>query len=194
MSRKTIITAINTTIVTRTVAVAGMAMAFVALWPAAAFADCTGATYESGGESVGQCADAIPYTAALAVTGVAAALVAALTIANLARSALSASGLATALAAHLPVTMGATANANASASTAGGSGGGVGNSERIPCATDPHNCAMSLLGYTNARADISWSLDPDGIRNGPKNAATISRAMGVYAGIPVGLPGYTWVS
>ncbi len=64
----------------------------------------------SGGESAGQCADAIPYTAALAVTGVAAALVAALAIANLARGALSASGLAAALAAHLPMAMGTTAN------------------------------------------------------------------------------------
>ncbi|MBR7837452.1 hypothetical protein KDL01_29505 [Actinospica durhamensis] len=67
-------------------------------------------------------------------------------------------------------------------------------SERVPCMTDPHNCASSLSQYGNAQDDISWSLNPDGIRNGAKNAGAIARAMGSYSGPPDGLPDFEWIT
>ncbi|WP_407700254.1 nucleic acid/nucleotide deaminase domain-containing protein [Streptomyces beihaiensis] len=64
-------------------------------------------------------------------------------------------------------------------------------SERVPCTTDPHNCSARMGRYGNA--DISWTLNPDGINNGAKNAGAIARAMGSYRGAPPGLPGFEWI-
>lgn len=66
-------------------------------------------------------------------------------------------------------------------------------SERVPCTTSPHNCAATLSQYPNAKSDLSWSLDPDGIRNGAKNAGALSRVMGAYPGPADGLPNFGWV-
>jgi hypothetical protein len=42
--------------------------------------------------------------------------------------------------------------------------------------------------------NISWSLNPDGIRNGRKNAGAIARAMGSFRGAAADLPGFEWIS
>jgi hypothetical protein len=67
-------------------------------------------------------------------------------------------------------------------------------SERAPCTTDPHYCAIGLNRYRNAQGDIYYSLNPDGVRNGASNAAAIGRAMGDYTGPPSDLPGWVWVN
>ncbi|MGW7288760.1 nucleic acid/nucleotide deaminase domain-containing protein [Streptomyces sp. NPDC054847] len=67
-------------------------------------------------------------------------------------------------------------------------------SERVPCVTDPHNCSASLSQYKNLGGNISWSLNPDGIRNGRKNAGAIARAMGSFRGAAADLPGFEWIT
>jgi RHS repeat-associated protein len=62
-------------------------------------------------------------------------------------------------------------------------------SERLPCVSDPHNCAASLTQYPNAQADISWSLSA-----GARSAAAIARSMGEYGGPRAGLPRATWIT
>ena len=104
---------ILTRLMARVAAVVGLAITWLLLTPTAAFAGCTGATYESGGDSAAQCADSIPYTAAAVVGGTVALAVAAITIANLLRNALSTPATLAALAAHLPTT-----SASAQATTA----------------------------------------------------------------------------
>ncbi|WP_369228302.1 nucleic acid/nucleotide deaminase domain-containing protein [Streptomyces sp. R39] len=64
-------------------------------------------------------------------------------------------------------------------------------SERVPCSTDPHNCSARMGRYGNA--DVSWTLNPDGINNGAKNAGAIARGMGSYRGAPPGLPEFEWI-
>ncbi|MFE2064035.1 nucleic acid/nucleotide deaminase domain-containing protein [Streptomyces sp. NPDC059467] len=64
-------------------------------------------------------------------------------------------------------------------------------SERVPCSTDPHNCSARMGRYGNA--DVSWTLNPDGINNGAKNAGAIARVMGSYRGVPPGLPEFEWI-
>jgi hypothetical protein len=67
-------------------------------------------------------------------------------------------------------------------------------SERAPCTTDPHYCAIGLTRYKNAQNDIYFSLNPDTVRNGADNAGKIARAMGDYTGPPANLPGFVWVN
>ncbi|WP_258308210.1 DNRLRE domain-containing protein [Streptomyces sp. NWU339] len=67
-------------------------------------------------------------------------------------------------------------------------------SERVPCGTEPHNCSATLNQYKNLGGNISWSLNPDGIRNGRKNAGAIARAMGSFRGAAADLPGFDWIS
>lgn len=66
-------------------------------------------------------------------------------------------------------------------------------SERAPCTADPHYCAIGIARYTKAQHDITFSLNPDGVRTGGANAAAIGKAMGDYSS-PLHLPDFEWVN